>query len=114
MIVLVYDITNPASFNYLSVWMQTISNIIESPPITAVIGNKGSLKQNKIDQNHRFVTILGDSEHQRVVRKDKVLQFVRDYELFNYVMSAKTGESVSFRLFQAIVITASSCRLQLI
>lgn len=45
-IILVYDITNPSSFDYLNVWIQNIVNIIDSPPIVAVIGNKGNLLIN--------------------------------------------------------------------
>lgn len=62
----------------MNVWIQTMSNLIDSPPITAVIGNKCDL------------------EHQRAVRLDKTHQFVKDYELLSFLVSAKTGESVSY------------------
>lgn len=77
-IILVYDITNPGTFDYMNVWIQTINGLIDSPPITAIVGNKCDL------------------EHQRAVRLDKTQQFVHDFELSNFLVSAKTGECVSF------------------
>lgn len=39
---------------------------------------------------------LGDLEHKRVVRLDQTQNFVDEFQLFNFLISAKTGENVSF------------------
>ncbi|XP_017777932.1 PREDICTED: ras-related protein Rab-28-like [Nicrophorus vespilloides] len=76
MIILVYDITNPTSFDYMSNWLAIVLGLLESAPFFAVIGNKCDL------------------EHQRAVRLDKTNQFVADHNLISLLASAKTGESV--------------------
>ncbi|KAJ8923290.1 hypothetical protein NQ315_001848 [Exocentrus adspersus] len=84
MIVLVYDITNFASFDRLLTWMQHISKFDENPAFVAVFGNKCDL------------------EHKRAVRLDKTQSFVEEFQLFNYLASAKTGEHVNLYLTNLI------------
>lgn len=43
MIILVYDITNFASFERLFPWMQHIAKYKENPPFVAIFGNKCKL-----------------------------------------------------------------------
>ncbi|XP_008197180.2 ras-related protein Rab-28-like [Tribolium castaneum] len=84
LIVLVYDITNSVSFDCLSMWIDAIRRAVENPPICAIVGNKCDL------------------EHQRAVRLDKTKHFVQDYRLSNFLVSAKTGESVNASLMDLI------------
>ncbi|XP_018561199.1 ras-related protein Rab-28-like [Anoplophora glabripennis] len=84
MIVLVYDITNFSSFERLFLWIQHISKYKEDPPLVAVLGNKCDL------------------EHKRVVRLDQTQNFVEKFQLYNFLVSAKTGENVNLHLTDLI------------
>ncbi|XP_063903759.1 ras-related protein Rab-28-like, partial [Zophobas morio] len=84
LIILVYDITNSVSFDCLPLWIDAIKRIIDNPPICAIIGNKCDL------------------EHQRAVRLDKTKHFLQDYRLYNFLLSAKTGEAVNSSLMDLI------------
>ncbi|XP_068913508.1 ras-related protein Rab-28-like [Tenebrio molitor] len=84
LIVLVYDITNSVSFDCLAMWIEAVRRIMDNPPICAIIGNKCDL------------------EHQRAVRLDKTKHFVQDYRLYNFLISAKTGEAVNSSLMDLI------------
>lgn len=63
-------------------------------PILAVIGNKCIVSTYFLRLFNLF-KILGDLEYQRAVSIDRINKFVKELNLLNYIVSAKTGESVS-------------------
>lgn len=75
-------------------WIDAIRQIIENPPICAIVGNKCNFTILQFFSG-TLQEFLGDLEHQRAVRLDKTKHFVQDYRLFNFLVSAKTGEAVS-------------------
>ncbi|KAH9496233.1 Ras- protein Rab-28 [Bulinus truncatus] len=84
-VLLVYDITNYASFENLEDWYNAVKKVCGTGPMPhmALIGNKSDL------------------EHMRTVKQDKHLKFAQDHSMSSYFISAKTGESVAL-CFQKI------------
>lgn len=80
-----YDITSCISFDSMSLWIDTIRSIVdEYKPFVITFGNKC------------------DMEHKRAVRLDKTKNFVNENKLLNFLVSAKTGETVSSCLTEII------------
>lgn len=77
-VVLCYDITNYQSFQHLEDWSFLVKRTFEngSMPYMALMGNKHDLA------------------HIRQVRVEKHNQFAEENELYNYFVSARTGERV--------------------
>lgn len=85
-VLLVYDITNHASFENLEDWYGTVKKIMgskEKMPHMALIGNKIDL------------------EHMRTVKLDRHQRFAQDRGMSSHFVSAKTGDSVAL-CFQRI------------
>lgn len=83
-IILTYDVTNETTFECLTSWLESVKNIVKhqtKPPIIAVAGNKS------------------DIEHQRVVKFERHQKLAHEYQLASYIVSARTGESVSWRSY---------------
>jgi hypothetical protein len=83
-------------------WIEAVRRIMDNPPIRAIIGNKC----NRTTQNENISyckSISGDLEHQRAVRLDKTKHFVQDYRLYNFLISAKTGEAVCILVLSVTV-----------
>ncbi|XP_018330724.1 ras-related protein Rab-28-like [Agrilus planipennis] len=84
-VILVYDITNSASFDVMSDWISTLYKYLKkSPPISAIFGNKCDL------------------EHQRAVRLDKTRDFVQEHKVQNFLVSARTGEKVFSSILELV------------
>lgn len=104
MIVLVYDITNFSSFESLFLWIEHISKYKEDPPFVAVFGNKCKfLHHTSLCLLHNFI-FLADLEHKRVVRLDQTQNFVEEFQLYNFLVSAKTGENVNIFFLMILVV----------
>lgn len=83
---LVYDVTNHASFENLEDWVNCVKKFTkdqEKPPHLALVANKTDL------------------EHLRAVKLDKHQQFAEKYQTSSHFISAKTGDSVNL-LFQKV------------
>ncbi|KAL3272377.1 hypothetical protein HHI36_013854 [Cryptolaemus montrouzieri] len=76
-IILMYDITNLASFEYVSVWLKEVDKLLEKRPMMAIVGNKC------------------DVEHHRSVKPLDVRCFASNQKLHSFVVSSKTGEGVN-------------------
>ena len=79
-VMLVYDVTNTASFESLQDWLELCRVCLagtERRPSYALVANK-------IDQ-----------EHLRVIKSDRHHKFAQDNSLLTYAVSAKTGEGVN-------------------
>ncbi|XP_069679053.1 ras-related protein Rab-28-like [Periplaneta americana] len=86
-VLLVYDITNPISFDSLEEWLDTIRRVVvsqEPQPLITVVANKCDL------------------EHQRKVRPERQHKFSQENGLASHLVSARTGEMVAL-CFQKIV-----------
>ncbi|KAL7298817.1 hypothetical protein TKK_0008557 [Trichogramma kaykai] len=80
LILLVYDVTNSASFDILEEWITEIRDLsedLQELPMMAMIGNKC------------------DMEHQRTVKRERSHRFAAEHGFHYQDMSARTGESVS-------------------
>ncbi|XP_014252593.1 ras-related protein Rab-28-like isoform X2 [Cimex lectularius] len=76
-ILIVFDITNAASFKKLSEWLDGIRKIyFETSPNIAIIANKC------------------DMEHQRAVSVEKQVRFANEHGFTSHTVSARTGENV--------------------
>lgn len=85
-IVMVYDITNYASFENVEDWYSTAKKVFGRDtkiPHMALVGNKVDL------------------EHMRTVKMDKHQKFAQEKGMSSHFVSAKTGDSVSL-CFQRI------------
>ncbi|XP_041369969.1 ras-related protein Rab-28-like [Gigantopelta aegis] len=85
-VLLVYDITNYASFENLEDWYNAVKKVTSKdgkPPHMALIGNKIDL------------------EHMRTVKLDKHQKFAQEHGMSSHFVSAKTGDSVNLT-FQRI------------
>lgn len=92
---IVYDITNQASFDNLEDWVNTVRKFTseqEKPPHLALVANKTDL------------------EHMRAVKIDKHMKFAEKYQMSSHFVSSKTGDSVAL-CFQKI--TADILGIQL-
>ncbi|OWF55053.1 ras-related protein Rab-28-like [Mizuhopecten yessoensis] len=79
-IVLVYDITNYASFENVEDWYSSVKKVFGRDtkiPHMALVGNKVDL------------------EHMRTVKMDKHQKFAQEKGMSSHFVSAKTGDSVS-------------------
>jgi Ras-related protein Rab-28 len=79
-ILLVYDVTNAATFDDLEEWLTVINKVFENSgkrPHIALVGNKV------------------DMEHIRVIKADRHNRFAQDHGMSSHFVSAKTGESVN-------------------
>jgi len=77
---LVYDVTNTATFESLEDWLEACRVCLagaERRPSYALVANK-------IDQ-----------EHLRVIKSDRHHKFAQDNGLLTYAVSARTGEGVN-------------------
>nr|XP_014285310.1 ras-related protein Rab-28-like isoform X1 [Halyomorpha halys] len=80
-ILVVYDITNAASFSKLQDWIAAVrSTQTDSQPNLAIIANKC------------------DMEHQRAISVEKQVKFANDHGLPTHTVSARTGENVAMAL----------------
>ncbi|XP_044759099.1 ras-related protein Rab-28-like [Coccinella septempunctata] len=76
-IILMYDITNSVSFEYLLVWLNEVDKIVKKRPLVAVVGSKC------------------DVEHHRNVKPAEVKRFVENQNMLSFLVSSKTGEGVN-------------------
>ena len=79
-VMLVYDVTNSASFESLEDWLEMARVCLagaERRPSMALVANKIDL------------------EHLRVIKSDRHHKFAQDHGLLTYAVSAKTGEGVN-------------------
>lgn len=76
-IILMYDITNSVSFEYLLIWLNEVTKILEKRPMVAVVGGKC------------------DVEHHRNVKSVDVKRFVENQKVYSFLVSSKTGEGVN-------------------
>ena len=79
-VMLVYDVTNTATFESLELWLESCKAVLasgERKPSFALVANK-------IDQ-----------EHMRVIKSDRHHKFAQENGLLTYAVSAKTGEGVN-------------------
>lgn len=86
-ILLVFDITNPVSFDSLEEWLGTIRKTVvsqEHQPMIAVVANKCDL------------------EHKRKVRPDRQHKFTQENGLGSHVVSARTGEMVALSFHKIV------------
>ncbi|CAJ0572427.1 unnamed protein product, partial [Mesorhabditis spiculigera] len=82
---IVYDVTNSASFEDVSDWVSAVKRISknqEKPPRLGLVGNKTDL------------------EHRRVIRIDKHNKFADEHGMASFYASAKTGDSVTLMFRQ--------------
>uniref|UniRef100_T1HU79 Ras-related protein Rab-28 n=2 Tax=Rhodnius prolixus TaxID=13249 RepID=T1HU79_RHOPR len=80
-ILLVYDITNAASFIRVNDWLAALRKLqMDSSPNIALIANKS------------------DMEHQRSVSMDKHIKFANENSLSSHSISARTGENVKLTI----------------
>ncbi|KAK9887870.1 hypothetical protein WA026_000175 [Henosepilachna vigintioctopunctata] len=84
-VILMYDISNANSFEYLSVWLNEVDKLLERRPIVAVVGNKC------------------DVEHHRNVKQNDVRRFVTNQKLYHFLVSSKTGEGVNNCFLELVV-----------
>ncbi|PNF16037.1 Ras-related protein Rab-28 [Cryptotermes secundus] len=86
-ILLVFDITNPVSFDSLEEWLDMIRRTVvsqEHQPKIAVVANKCDL------------------EHKRKVRPDRQHKFTQENGLGSHVVSARTGEMVALSFHKVV------------
>ncbi|GMT24332.1 hypothetical protein PFISCL1PPCAC_15629 [Pristionchus fissidentatus] len=79
-VIVVYDITNSASFDDVLEWVTTLKRLLkgeESIPVLALVGNKTDL------------------DAKRQVKLEKHAAFAHEHELMSFYTSARTGDSVS-------------------
>jgi len=79
-ILLVYDVSNVASFEILADWLDACRKCVstqEKPPTYALMANKIDL------------------EHLRAIKSDRHHKFAQENGLLTYAVSAKTGEGVN-------------------
>ena len=79
-VMLVYDVTNSATFESLEDWLESCRACLaggERKPSFALVANK-------IDQ-----------EHLRVIKSDRHHKFAQENSLLTYAVSSKTGEGVN-------------------
>ena len=83
-VIFVYDITNHQSFADLEDWHQLVTKTFEGKelPLMALMGNK-------IDLNH--MQAVKSEEHEK---------FAEDNKLYNFYVSAKTGDQVNAWFFK--------------
>ncbi|XP_065828670.1 ras-related protein Rab-28-like isoform X2 [Oscarella lobularis] len=79
-ILLVYDVTNSASFANLNDWYTVVCQTFEGEKKKPVIG----LVANKVDL-----------EHLRAVKEERHERFAKQNEFLSFFVSAKTGDQVS-------------------
>lgn len=95
-VVFVYDITNLTSFDNLTTWLTNVKEIFKNAsqklPHMVLVGNKKDL------------------EHLRTVRKEKYAEFAKEHSLNNFLLSAKSGDQVSY-CFQKIAADILGIRL---
>ncbi|MFX1356100.1 MAG: GTP-binding protein [Promethearchaeota archaeon] len=75
-VVLVYDVTNSASFEHLPQWIEEVRANIKAEVPILLVGNKSDLAD------------------QRAVSIDELNDFTRDFNLYYMETSAKTGDGV--------------------
>jgi small GTP-binding protein len=87
-VVLVYDVTNSASFEHLPQWIEEVRANIKAEVPILLVGNKSDLAD------------------QRAVSIDEVNTFTRDFNLYYMETSAKTGDGVgdSFYILACLMI----------
>ena len=78
-VVLVYDVTNPASFHNLEEWLGVVKRVFKDAtlPYIAVVGNKMDLT------------------HLRAVKAEKHAQFADEANLYSFLISARLGDLVT-------------------
>lgn len=83
--IFVYDVTNESTFECLENWLDALKNVNtqNKPPVLAIAGNKCDL------------------EHQRAIKLERHQKFANEHHLSSFIVSARTGESVSIYLFEA-------------
>lgn len=83
-VLLVYDITNFQSFQNLEDWLELVRKtfVNETPPYTALIGNKTDL------------------QHLRTVKNEKHVHFADEQNMESFFMSAKTGDYVNATFYR--------------
>lgn len=88
-VILVYDITNEASFDDLSFWMEDLENTCKKGYITHLVGNKTDL------------------ENIRVISTEKGKNFAKDKGFSFSEVSAKNGNNINF-LFETLAESLSN------
>lgn len=84
-VILMYDISNAKSLDWLSEWCQLIKNNLDYDPPILLVGNKLDLEEN------------------REVSKEEVEKFKEKYDISSSIeISLKTGENVE-KMFMDIV-----------
>ncbi|XP_064630356.1 ras-related protein Rab-28-like [Lineus longissimus] len=79
-VLLVYDITNYASFENIEDWLTRVKEVFQvenKMPHIALLGNKSDL------------------EHMRTVKVEKHNKFANEHSMSSHFVSAKTGDSVN-------------------
>lgn len=115
-IMLVYDVTNGASFDQLSDWLRAVKNIAsmgqgESPTTQGATGGPSppTLTQ-QIRPTFALVANKIDQEHLRVIKSERHHKFAQENGLLTYAMAAKSGEGVNL-CFQKIAAELLGIRL---
>ena len=83
MVMFVYDITNPRSYENLAHWME-LAKMNASTRTTMVVGNKADL------------------EHLRVVSRERGKQFAQEVQALFAEVSAKSGENVKMAFLSGV------------
>lgn len=126
-VLLVYDITNYASFENIEDWLTRVKEVFQvenKMPHIALLGNKSkfnsfcaetetgtclSVREVWFDAVFiclRFFFLIialfvsGDLEHMRTVKVEKHNKFANEHSMSSHFVSAKTGDSVSEDLFR--------------
>ncbi|CAH0564071.1 unnamed protein product [Brassicogethes aeneus] len=84
MVILVYDITSNNSFENIKIWIRSVAEAVENTVTCAVFGNKSDL------------------EHRRAISLLTSKKFILDNQLYGFLVSAKTGESVNSSVTELI------------
>ena len=104
-IVIVYDITNPRSFNSVDYWLKDVSQkCTRKGLVIAVVGNKTDVLPIDIDDNvdDKLIPYPYNDVSADVVSKEDVNDYVFTKNIdINYRVSAKNGRNVN-ELFEQI------------
>lgn len=76
-IIIVYDLTNKASFDHIRQWLKEVNDIKKDKSVIAYIGNKTDLQQKEVKQ-------------------DEIDLWTNETRCIHLSLSAKTGDGVDY------------------
>ena len=112
-VILVYDITSKSSFDSLPFWKKMVEEILENPPIYAVVGNKMDLYDNeevKGDEVDKYAESIGAKVLLTSAKRDSesFCNFIGEL-LEDYLLKDKGERIDSFALAKDNIIKKKNC-----